>query len=211
MGLYIDPRWDTFNVLAIDPGKHYLGASIHELETRTGDYRRIDVETIFVDKYFNPRALDDEYVSVTDRCLMKIRHHVMWMVEEYNIDFFAYEAPFYNPARPAAYGSLCEVVSCIRQAALDVRPNILIDSMSPQNIKKGMGAGGTKGKEIMFEKVLATKELVDVLHRDIEDLTEHCIDSLAIGYNARNTILAPMEGWNHGNYKRTYGYKERSV
>ncbi len=195
MGLFIEDRWRTFRLLAIDPGKHFLGCSIHEIETRTGKYERIDIETIHVDRTFNPVGLDDEVVSVSDRCLMKIRHHVQNLVADAGIDFLAYESPFYNSTRPGAYGSLCEVVSCVRQAAIDGNPTIHIDCMSPQNIKKGMGAGGTKGKEIMFEKVLANEELMAALRYPVESLTEHCIDSMAIGYQARNSILAPMEGW----------------
>lgn len=183
-------------MLAIDPGKHYLGISIHELESRTGRYRNIDIATLAVDRSFSPYGLSDEVVSITDRCLSKIRSRVIDIVYEYDISYFAYESPFYNPLMPGAYGSLCEVVSVLRTAVLDANPNILIDSMSPQNIKKGMGAGGTKGKEIMLQKVLGTKEMMDVLSRDPSDLTEHCIDSMAIGYHARNSILAPMEGWN---------------
>lgn len=195
MGLYIEPQWETFHLLAMDPGKRFAGLSIHELETRTGKYRNIYIETMEVDRCFNPVGLSDEVVSLTDRAIMKIRRNIMDIVDDYNICFFAYEEPFYNPRMPFAYGSLKEVAGCIRQAVLDANPNVYIASMSPQNIKKGMGAGGTKGKDIMFEKVLGTKEMMDVLHAHPDDLTEHCVDSLAIGYNARNTILAPMEGW----------------
>lgn len=195
MGLYLENRDLTFRLLAADPGKHYLGLSVHELCSRTGEYRRIDIETIDVDRTYNRYPLNDECVSVTDNCLMKLRRHVRRVVDYYDVSFFAYEAPFYNPRRPGAYGALCEVVSCLRQAVLDENPNVYIECMSPQNIKKGMGAGGTKGKEIMFEKVLATKELMDALEFPVGDLTEHCIDSLAIGYHARNSILAPQEGW----------------
>lgn len=193
--LYIDKRWETFRLLAIDPGKHHLGISIHELETRSGRYVSIDIESMVVDRTYGRRGLSDEVVSVSDRCLTKIRDRVYDLVQDYDISFFVYESPFYNPRMPGAYGSLCEVVACLRQAVIDSNPDVYIDSMSPQNIKKGMGAGGTKGKEIMFEKVLATKEMIDVLNYDPRDLTEHCIDSLAIGYNARNKILAPMENW----------------
>lgn len=195
MGLHIGDHYRTFRMLAIDPGKHFLGASIHEIDARTGRYIQLGIETLKVDKAFNPKGLSEEAASVTDRCLMKIRHHVFDLVDLHRVDFLAYESPFYNPRMPGAYGSLCEVVACIRQAALDANHSILIESMAPQHVKKGMGAGGTKGKEIMFEKVLATKELIDALMDPLEDLTEHCIDSMAIGYHARNTVLAEMEGW----------------
>lgn len=195
MPLYVEPEWRTFRLLAIDPGKHNIGISIHELDTRTGEYVKITIESMDVDRTLARFGASDEVVSVSDRCLRKIRDRIYDLVIDYDISFVAYESPFYNPTRPAAYGSLCEVVACIRQAVIDANPNVYIDCMSPQNIKKGMGAGGTKGKEIMFEKVLGTKEMMDALDCDISELTEHCIDSMAIGYNARNTIIAPMEGW----------------
>ena len=196
MPLYIDDRYNSFRLLAVDPGKHHLGASVHEINSRTGEYIRIDIETIRMEKLYRSHLTDPEFTSVTDSCLLKIRNHIYDVCNDYDITFFAYESPFYNPRMPGAYGSLCEVVACCRQAALDANPTILIDCMSPQNIKKGMGAGGTKGKEIMLEKVSQNMELMQVLQTPIEELTEHCIDSLAVGLHARNTIIRPMEGWN---------------
>jgi len=195
MPLYVDDNWKTFNMLCIDPGKHHLGVSVHELNTRTGAYENISIHSIAVDKTYGSRIFDREFVSGTDINLGRIRHHIQQLCYDYDVKALMYEAPFYNRFMPAAYGSLCEVVSCIRQAALDEKPYILIDCMSPQNVKKGMGAGGTKGKEIMYDKVTACEEMMSVLRYPVSSLTEHCIDSLAIGWNARKTILAPMEGW----------------
>lgn len=196
MGLYVDKRWETFRMLCVDPGKHHIGISVHELYTRTGEYKRIDIETLRVASHFQSWTTDNEFNSITDQCLLKIRRHIQDVAEDYDVSFFAYESPFYNPRMPGAYGSLCEVVACCRQAVLDYSPYIYIDCMSPQNVKKGMGAGGTKGKEIMHQKVTGNEELMSVLEYDVSDLTEHCIDSIAVGYNARNTLLAPMEGWD---------------
>lgn len=196
MALYTGDQYDTFRMLAVDPGKYFLGASIHELDSRTGKYKSIRIETLKVDLTFQHHFSDVEFRSRTDSCLLKIRKHVSELCMDYSVSFFAYESPFFNPIMPGAYGSLCEVAATMRQAAIDVVPNILIDCMSPQNVKKGMGAGGSKGKLIMYEKVVANLELMQALEDPIENLTEHCVDSIAVGYNARNTILAPMEGWS---------------
>lgn len=195
MSLYIDDRWKTFKMLCIDPGKHYLGASIHEIDTRTGAYHSIEVVTLKVDKTYMGSRRNTETTSITDQCLSKIDRHIYTICKEYDVSVLAYESPFYNRLMPGAYGSLCEVVGVVRQAALDYYGGMFVCSMSPQNVKKGMGAGGSKGKEIMLEKVSDNRELMRALVNPIEDLTEHCIDSLAVGLNARNTILAPMEGW----------------
>lgn len=182
-------------MLAIDPGLHLLGASVHILNSRTGLYEKVYIESINVDRTFRRSLTDDNYRSEKESCLLKIYDHVYDVCKHYDITFLAHEEPFNNPNRPGAYGPLRDACATIRRAAIDACPSVLIDSMSPQNIKKGVGAGGTKGKEIMREKVLAVPELMNVLERHPDDLTEDCIDSLAIGYNARNTLLAPMEGW----------------
>lgn len=195
MGLYDSDRYQRINMLAIDPGLHLLGASIHVLNSRTGAYEKVYIESINVDRTFRRTLTDISYRNEQDSCLLKIYDHIFDLVKYYDIGFLAHEEPFNNPMRPGAYGPLKSVVATARRAAIDACPTILIDAMSPQNIKKGVGAGGTKGKEIMREKVLAIPELMDVLERHPDDLTEDCIDSLAIGYNARNTLLAPMEGW----------------
>lgn len=195
MGLYDSDRYQRVNLLAIDPGLHLLGVSVHVLNSRSGAYEKVYIESINVDRTFRRRLTDDSYRSEQDSCLLKIYDHIYDVCRHYDISFLAHEEPFNNPMRPGAYGPLKSTTATVRHAAMAACPSILIDAMSPQNIKKGVGAGGTKGKEIMREKVLAIPELMNVLECHPDDLTEDCIDSLAIGYNARNTLLAPMEGW----------------
>lgn len=197
MGLYDSDRYRRINMLAVDPGLHYLGLSIHTLNSRTGDYERVNIETINVDRTFRRTLTDSSYRSEQDSCLLKIYDHIYDVCRHYDVTFLAYEEPFNNPMRPGAYGPLRDVTATARRAAINACPSVLIDSMRPQAVKKGVGAGGTKGKEIMREKVLVIPELMDVLECHPDDLTEDCVDSLAIGYTARNILLAPMEGWRH--------------
>lgn len=195
MGLYIPERWKTINLLAIDPGKHYIGISILELDARTGYCERIDIETIDVDRTFRDFDYDNEYLSNSDLCLTKIRRQIRSVLRRYDISYLGYESPFYNPRMPDAYGSLCEVVALIRHTVIDHDPYIRISCLSPQSVKKGMGAAGVKGKEIMLEKLKQNEELMTALVEPVDELTEHCVDSIAVGYAIRNTHLAPMEGW----------------
>lgn len=190
-----DKYYGTFNMLNIDPGFNNLGVSIFEVDTRSGRINKIIIESIVTDKAPSFSGYSEEYVPERLYKLRKIYDNVRELCSYYRPAILAHETPFYNPRMPAAFGSLVEVLTAVKNAVLDDNSNIYIEGISPQSVKKGVGAAGKKGKDIMFEHVLAIPELRDVLDSPIESLTEHCIDSMAVGWTVLNSILVPQEGW----------------
>lgn len=195
MALYIDPRYDSFWMMCIDPGYNHLGIVMMLIETRTGRIMRIMVESIITDKTPSFSGFDRHYVTERAYKLRKIYDWIYRLCELYNPDVLAHETPFFNPKMPAAFGSLTEVCMAVKDAVLDYNSNTIIEGLSPQSVKMAVGAAGKKGKEIMTEKVLGIAEIRNVLEFPEESLTEHCIDAMAVGYAVKTTILKEMEDW----------------
>lgn len=179
----------------IDPGFNNLGVSVWDVDTRTGRINWIEIETMVIDKSPSRSGLDYEFTGERRYKLRKIYDNWLELCKEYRIDIVAHETPFYNPRMPAAFSSLVEVLAEVKNATLEYGPTIHIEGMSPQSVKKGVGAAGQKGKDIMTQKVLAIPQIANNIQMPLDELTEHCIDSCAVGWTMLNTILLPMEGW----------------
>lgn len=191
-----DEYYSTFNMICVDPGFNNLGVSIFKIETRTGRILDIQIETIVTDKAPSYSGFSDEYVPERLFKLRKIYDNFKTLCRHYNPAILAHETPFYNPRMPAAFGSLVEVLDAVKNATLNWNSNIYIEGLSPQSVKKGVGAAGKKGKDVMMDAVLSIPEIKDVIDFPLDELTEHCIDSMAVGWTVRNSILVPQEGWS---------------
>lgn len=191
-----DRHYASFRMGCIDPGFNNLGVTVWDVNSRTGKINWIEVETMVVDKRPSRSGLDVEYVGERRYKLRKIHENWLELCREYRIDVVCHETPFYNPRMPNAFASLVEVLAEIKNSTLRYCPTMQIIGLSPQSVKKGVGASGQKGKDIMFDKVTAIPEIMKALgDYPIDELTEHCIDSMAVGWTTLTTILKPQENW----------------
>jgi len=181
--------------MCVDPGLGNVGVSIFEVQTRTGLIESIDIESFCTDKLYPRYGLDMDYTAERHIRLRKIRDRFYDIAMEYRPSYFIHESPFYNPRRPNAYAALVEALSQMREGVLEANRYTYIEPISPQAVKKGVGAGGSKGKEIMMERVFQISEMMDVLNYDRDELTEHCIDSMAVGWTGIRTVIRHQEGW----------------
>lgn len=179
----------------IDPGLGMIGVSIFDVRTRTGIIENIEIETFSSEGIRDHRGIDPLHTGERYLKLKKIYNRINDLCHHYRPAIVFHESPFYNRFRPNAYEVLVEALLEIRSAIFDYNRDTYIERIAPQAVKKGIGAGGTKGKEIIMEKVFEIPALMDVLNYPKEELTEHCIDSMAIGYTGLRTILGPQENW----------------
>lgn len=181
--------------MCVDPGLSNIGVSIFEVQSRTGIIENIEIESFATDKIYPSHGLDQDFTLERHIRLRKIRDQFYEIAREYRPSYFIHESPFYNPRRPNAYAALVEALIQMREGVLDASRYTYIEPISPQAVKKGVGAGGSKGKEIMMERVFQIHEVMDVLNFDRDELTEHCIDSLAVGWTGIRTVISRQEGW----------------
>ena len=167
-------------VLSLDPGIAFTGISINDtsegfrvVETHiVKNNRTFTPEEKVIEKSQGPRAVK----------LLAIINKFKSLLERFNIEMTVIEAPFYNALTPQAYGSLLEVVFGLKYSVL-VPMDLKYRLIEPTLVKKLFTSHGMAKKEMMKQFLIskiATGEIK--MDKPVESLTEHEIDSIAIGY-----------------------------
>lgn len=167
-------------MLSLDPGIAFTGISINDtsegfrvVETHiVKNNRAFTPEEKVIEKSQGPRAVK----------LLAIINKFKSLLERFNIEMIVIEAPFYNALTPQAYGSLLEVVFGLKYSVL-VPMDLKYQLIEPTLVKKLFTSHGMAKKEMMKQFLIskiATGEIK--MDKPVESLTEHEIDSIAIGY-----------------------------
>lgn len=168
-------------ILSIDPGINNCGLSVLNLES---DF--VVSETCLVK---NARKFTDEEKVVETKFgnrtvkVMAIINKIKDILTRYpSIDRLIIEAPFYNALTPMAYGSLLEVIFSIKY--LIVIPNSLdMKLIEPLLVKKLFSGQHLAKKEVMKQFLIKKRDEGEIKFTgEIDSLSEHEIDSIAIGY-----------------------------
>lgn len=185
-------------LLSIDPGVNNCGLAVIDctadftvLETfNVNNSRRFTDEEKLVEKEFGARVVK----------VNSILSHVQRLLDAYagGVEHVVIEAPFYNALTPMAYGSLIEVITAIKYRIL-IPQGLQFTMAEPLLVKKLFINvkldKGLKKKEVMrdflFRKVSDGSIAVKV---DIEPLTEHEIDAIAVGFSK---YVSMMEDKRH--------------
>ncbi len=168
-------------ILSIDPGINNCGLSVLDLDTQFEVKENVLVK--------NARKFTDEEKVVETRFgnrtvkVMAIINKIKEILVKYpSIDALIIEAPFYNALTPMAYGSLLEVIFSIKY--LVVIPNQLgMKLVEPLLVKKLFSGQHMAKKEVMKQFLIRKRDDGEIkIAGDVEALSEHEIDSVAIGY-----------------------------
>ena len=167
-------------MLSLDPGIAFTGISI--IDTSEG-FRVVETHIVKNNRAFTPEEKVIEK-SQGPRAvkLLAIINKFKSLLEDFNIEMIVIEAPFYNALTPQAYGSLLEVVFGLKYSVL-VPMDLKYRLIEPTLVKKLFTSHGMAKKEMMKQFLIskiATGEIK--MDKPVESLTEHEIDSIAIGY-----------------------------
>lgn len=193
MSIVTPDTFQRYRILSIDPGLNNTGCSIYEIEHSQSGILNIQSFTLQNDKLKNNIPLDLEFYPERMVKLYKLKQALTEVIMHYQPALVVCESPFYNRFRPMAYGALLEVLSIIQSSLLSFNINIPFYTVEPLLIKKTVGAGMMKGKLDVKEAVRRIPSIMNVLQNSLDDLDEHAIDSIAVGY----TFLKVRGGFNH--------------
>lgn len=168
-------------ILSIDPGVNNCGLSVVNIES---DF--IVIETWLIK---NARKFTDEEKIIEIKFgnrtvkVMAIVNKIKELLVIYpNIDRLIIEAPFYNALTPMAYSSLLEVIFSIKYTII-IPMNLDIKLIEPLLVKKLFSGNNMAKKEAMKQFLIKKKDDGNIKFTgNIEQLSEHEIDSIAIGY-----------------------------
>lgn len=173
-------------LLSIDPGINNCGMVVIDysdvftvLETMNiCNERRFTVEEKEVGKTFGLRAV--KIATILEQVKLAF-------IKYPHIDYVVIEAPFYNPGAPNAYSSLLEIISAIKHTIL--LPNKIRHSLVAPLLIKRVFLNIKLSKELKKKEamraLLVTKVSQGeiVLPCEVEVLSEHEIDAIAVGYS----------------------------
>lgn len=179
-------------LLSIDPGVNNCGLAVVDyggkftvLETyNVSNSRRFTDPEKLVEKSFGARVVK----------VNSIIHHVERLLDAHTaVDHVVIEAPFYSALTPLAYGSLLEVISAVKYRVLI--PRGLQFTMAEPLLVKRLFINvkldkGLKMKSVMrdfLQKKVSAGEIV--LLADVQTLTEHEIDAIAVGFSRVISLL----------------------
>lgn len=169
-------------ILGIDPGITFCGVCVGEY-TDTGVFKIHHAELINNNLKFE--KTDKDLINLHGKKvakLLRIANVCLTLIENFPIECIVMEKSFFNPGRPNAFGSLLEVISVLRfmVAVPCGKPLFLYPPKSVKNVFSGDGSSLKTGMlDALTEK---TKANVISLPREIELLSEHEIDAVAIAY-----------------------------
>jgi len=170
-------------IIAIDPGLNFCGISVLEKNEKVYIHK-----TILVDNNRKLTEEEKELCEKYDTRVVKVQEIVKIItsfIEQYRIDNIVIEGPFYSGLRPQAYSALLEIITVIKY--LVAIPNrIPITIIEPLLIKKMFSQFHMSTKSDMkaaLKKKVQDNEIIINEKIDIELLSEHEIDSIAVGFS----------------------------
>lgn len=167
----------NFNIISIDPGTNF-GVAVYTISSI--DFTIQDIKTYYLglDKYLD--SID------TDSKLLEKAEHIVkfctYLYNEYNPVAVISESAFGNIRFPRAGIQLSYLISSLELTFTRCNPMIKLYRYPPKYVKRYIGAGGNAGKPEMLATVGCNKEIIQYI--DVNGITEHEIDALAIGYVA---------------------------
>lgn len=169
-----------YRILAIDPGTNALGVAVLDVDIDTHIVTVKHATTIDVSKlcqhYPQLIAIHGERVSK----LHAVEVSLYRLFRAWRPDEIVSESP-YMGRFPQAFAALIECISSIRRAIMEYNRALPFPTIDPASVKKSVGVSGKNGdKEAMKTAIQIQSDLVFELN--VDDLDEHAIDAIAVGY-----------------------------
>lgn len=171
---------NIFNIIGVDPGNN-LGISVISVDVVDLDIVEVSSFTYTLNRYVH----DDSTNVLLDRCL-KLNQIITGVIEEYDPLIVGVEAAFMNSRFPKSVMQLSQYVGTVEMAIRNSNPWCKIFKYPPKYIKSQVGAGGSADKDMMKSNLQSIESISSLIN--IDNLTEHSIDSLSIAYVAYEDI-----------------------
>jgi Holliday junction resolvasome RuvABC endonuclease subunit len=181
---------DRYRIVGIDPGTDTLGAAWLEVDLVRKAIILIEAHT------FDGTRMAKRYSWISplhgDRTARLMAHEEnLYLFFEYvKPHVVASEAPYMRKF-PQAFQALVECMTFIRRALFRYDEYIVLEPVDPPTAKMAVGMTIKKGstKDDVKRAVLALKTLENPMGIDLEQLDEHSIDAIAVGYWRAKLIL----------------------
>ena len=167
--------------IGIDPGSHHLGFSVLEKNLEDNTIALIYSHTIKGSTIEKEYAHIKEYAGARFAKVYGYKMTLMEYFENFEPDHVICESSYMGNFA-AAYGALMEMIMTVMMAAVEYRSNLSVTTIDPASVKKYIGAKGNNGDKDVMRQCVKNLEILFYQPVSIDELDEHSIDSIAIGY-----------------------------
>lgn len=180
---------EPFRLIAFDPGSTSLGCCLLKKDL---DKETIEVDTVYTvtlrDTHLNYKALKDYHSSKVIRLLI-LRDTVAEFINEHKPHAVIVEGNYLGRFA-ASFAALVECVAIIRSVLYDYNKFLPLYLVDPTTVKKDIGMVRIKGTDKEdVRKALMALEDIDWGIINPDELDEHSIDSVAVGYHYFTKLL----------------------
>ena len=178
--------------LNFDPGLSKTGWSVTDVDiekgalvvTRLGEIKP-SAAADRVDRKEEVERYSKRVVTLT-----VLRAEIIHLLDEFKPDFIVMEDIFFNRFRPNAYSALC-MWQCTARLTVRDHAHKPITAIAPKMVKSVISGKGTSDKNNVQKAILSNSNIRFKNDKLAFGLSEHCADSIAIGYTFMVSFL-PM-------------------
>lgn len=184
MSIVIPYGHNMTRFLAIDPGSTKTGVAKFTINNNTNSIINIEAGTLNLDSDPYDTMISSEMHGDKIVRLIKLEHRMLELLNSIHPDAVVCESAFYNPRTPNAYASLTEVIFLLKRVTLNYNLNVRFSTLAPKAVKEVIGSMKTtdKGKDPIKEAIIKIPEVYNLIYKYINNLDNHAIDAIAIGY-----------------------------
>jgi len=167
-------------LVGIDPGRENTGYARYFIHADTFEIQAIDARTITI----KDLCISKRDVLRYGETQASMLAHQDNFTQLFGLDTPAgvlCESPFFNAGTPSAFKSLTTLIANICTALERAASRGKIEYVDPPTVKKCVGVKGT-GKQEVKNAVARLNEISEKLAVPIDELSEHAIDAIAVGY-----------------------------
>ena len=187
MSLIIPPFYEYFHHLGIDPGSVNTGLAIFRVNSRSLKIEKITPITMQVPRLIAYNPFDEEFVVEKAIRYEKLLDTITEVIQTYGVVRVSCESSYYYPKTPQVYGVLIAIVNLLRHRLLQINQNIVFTIHPPRTVKQFVGAevfanDQDKTKKSVLDALNKIDEIRLNTDIELEFLSDHAIDAMAIGY-----------------------------
>lgn len=174
---------NEIKILSFDPGSTTMGWSVSIYNKKTGNLTVKRFGTMEPKKVVSRVAMREQTEKYGTR-LMSLSYIKEQMIEILRIHqphCIVAESAFFCSRFPNAFAALVQVVNVIDMVAMELM-KVQVYKISPKLAKHAMTGKGTSGKLDMITAVKNSEHIKFQQRKNLDDMTEHEADSIAIAY-----------------------------
>lgn len=179
------------NLVSIDPGSTKVGIADFEIDPVSGIIIRCNAHTLDASRYVQEDGWIETNFGMRQARISFIENYLINHFNSVRPLFIVSEGSFFNPRRPNAFEVLIEAIAAIRNAVMKYDTWRSLELIDAPTVKKSVGAAGNAKKEEVQERVLLLSDLNYDSNQNINDLSEHAIDAIAVGYGFYKSEIFP--------------------